>query len=337
MPRVSFVVTAYEVAPWIATAVQSARDTGGDAEILVVDDGSGDMTPNIVRALGAMRTAGDAPVIPLTFSRNTVGGTGSAGNFGLDHATGEILVLLDGDDWALPGPLARAIARLGDEGLDLLVTDCAEYWNDTGRHTRYPEAHLWDELAAADTDAARRGTVLRMAPFPWRKVYRRAFIEEHRLRFPVGDWFFEDNPFHWEAVLAAGRWGWHREVTHIHRRARAGQTLARRGTAPLAIFDHFDTIRAGLEARGQQEARAPELCVWLLRHVPWCAAHCAPGMLLEVFAEGRRRLALFEPATVAEALRVHDPGAAEMRKLAALILDEPMAFVAEEHDPAAYL
>ena len=128
MPRVSFIVTAYNVASYIAVAIQSALDAVPEgAEIIVVDDGSKDMTPVVLRALcdsfAGNAALGRSVIVPLTFSHNTIGGTATAGNFGMDHATGDIVVLLDGDDWVIPEALQRALARMEAENLDILVTD----------------------------------------------------------------------------------------------------------------------------------------------------------------------------------------------------------------------
>ena len=316
--------------------MQSARDTirigdGWSAEILVVDDGSDDKTGLILDAL-ADRFSGDLPPRIVRFAQNTIGGAATASNYGLDHARGDLIVFIDGDDWVCPEALARAIAAMRAGGFDLLVTDCAEYWNDTGQYTKWPEALQWEALETVQDDTARRSALLRMAPFPWRKIYRRGFLDDAGIRFPVGDFFFEDNPFHWEAVLKAPSWGWLRAETHIHRRARAGQSLERRDSGYLRIFDHFDTLQAMLDQTGTATRHAPELMDWLLRHTLWAASRLALEDWPALFQVAHARLARMPRALFWDAIQNSDRSAAETRQLIAAHQGEWPAFL-RGYDP----
>src|SRR5262249_35149921 len=71
-----------------------------DFEVIVVDDGSTDETPDVLA-----RYAGR-----LTVVRGDHGGLGAARNLGLAHATGDWIAFHDADDVALPDRLAWAPA-----------------------------------------------------------------------------------------------------------------------------------------------------------------------------------------------------------------------------------
>lgn len=328
-PTVSFIVTAYNVASYIAVAIQSAIDAVPDgAEIIVVDDGSKDLTPNILRELQASYF-GKVNIRALTFSQNTIGGTATAANFGMDFATGQIIVFLDGDDWVIPHTLRRALDRMQRGQLDMLVCDCSEYWNDTGAYTKYPEAHLWDQLNEAADDSTRKSLLLQMAPFPWRKLYRRAFLDTAKIRFPIGDYFFEDNPFHWDAVLKAGNWSWFREVTHIHRMARAGQSLDRKGAAYLKIFSHFDTMHRLVSESNNTAELHRNLLDWLLKHTVWCCNHVTSREWNDLFDLAAARIALIDPSMFWGAIRETGFLQDDMRKLVAIFLGDRMSFLRE--------
>ena len=82
-------------------------------EILFVDDGSTDASPRILEQLAAK----DAAVKVLTFRRNF--GQTAAMMAGLDHAQGEVIVVLDGDGQNDPADIPRLLDRLA-EGYDVV-------------------------------------------------------------------------------------------------------------------------------------------------------------------------------------------------------------------------
>ena len=85
----------------------------GSAEIVLVDDGSTDDTAPILRELAAI----DARLRAIRLSRNF--GQTAALAAGLAHATGEVIVTLDGDCQNDPADIPRLIAKL-EEGYDLV-------------------------------------------------------------------------------------------------------------------------------------------------------------------------------------------------------------------------
>jgi glycosyltransferase involved in cell wall biosynthesis len=95
-----------------------------DREILVVDDGSTDRTPDIVRRF--------EPSVRLLRKPN--GGQASAFNAGIPECKGEIVAFLDGDDWWAPGKLSAVCDVLtNDAAIGLVGHGITEVYSD-GRH-----------------------------------------------------------------------------------------------------------------------------------------------------------------------------------------------------------
>ncbi len=94
-PRVSVIVTAYNLARYLPEALDSAlaqESPGGPVQIIVVDDGSTDNTPDVLAAY-----ADRVEVI-----RQENGGLVKAVDTGLGAVRGEYIALLDADDiWPL--------------------------------------------------------------------------------------------------------------------------------------------------------------------------------------------------------------------------------------------
>jgi glycosyltransferase involved in cell wall biosynthesis len=102
-PRYSIVIPAFNEAQRITNALQSVvaciRERGWTAEVVVVDDGSGDQTADFVRAFAA-----NAPEVRLLQNPGNHGKGYSVRN-GILHAFGEIVMFTDAD---LSAPIEEA-------------------------------------------------------------------------------------------------------------------------------------------------------------------------------------------------------------------------------------
>lgn len=96
-----------------------------DREIIVVDDGSTDRTPEIVKRFEPR----------VRFLRKENGGQASAFNAGIPECKGEIVAFLDGDDWWAPGKLqAVASALTDDAAVGLVGHGITEVFPDGRQH-----------------------------------------------------------------------------------------------------------------------------------------------------------------------------------------------------------
>jgi CTP:molybdopterin cytidylyltransferase MocA len=102
---VSIVTPAFDVAPFVADAIASARAQTHPFEMIVVDDGSRDGT-----ARAAERAAEGDPRIRILRQANA--GVSAARNAGIAAARGQALLFLDADDWLAPDALRRLAAAL---------------------------------------------------------------------------------------------------------------------------------------------------------------------------------------------------------------------------------
>jgi glycosyltransferase involved in cell wall biosynthesis len=105
-PRVDVLIPAFNAAATIENAVASVQaQTVRDIRIIIVDDGSTDATPDIVRSLAAAD-----PRVLLVSRAN--GGVVAAANTGLAHCAAPFFARLDADDRAAPDRLERQLAYL---------------------------------------------------------------------------------------------------------------------------------------------------------------------------------------------------------------------------------
>jgi glycosyltransferase involved in cell wall biosynthesis len=111
-PRVSVVIPTYNSAALVVEAVESVlAQTRPAAEVIAVDDGSTDDTPERLARFGP----------PVRVVRQPNGGVSAARNRGLSEATGELIAFLDADDVWHPNKLRRQVEVLaGRPDLGLL-------------------------------------------------------------------------------------------------------------------------------------------------------------------------------------------------------------------------
>ena len=99
-PFLSVLIDTYNHERFIEEAILSVLSQdfpASEREILVVDDGSTDRTPEILAKF--------APQIRILRKAN--GGQASAFNHGIPECRGELIAFLDGDDWWAPDKLTR--------------------------------------------------------------------------------------------------------------------------------------------------------------------------------------------------------------------------------------
>ena len=107
-PYVSVLIDTYNHERFIEQAITSVLEQDmsmSDVEIVVVDDGSTDRTPEIVRKFEPR----------LRLVRKPNGGQASAFNTGIPECHGEIIAFLDGDDWWAPEKLRRVVETMEGE------------------------------------------------------------------------------------------------------------------------------------------------------------------------------------------------------------------------------
>lgn len=162
-PFVTALIDTYNHESFIEEAVVSVLEQdfpASETEILVVDDGSTDRTPEIVSKF--------APRVRLL--RKSNGGQASAFNAGIPEALGETVAFLDGDDWWAPGKLsAIASAFSAESTVGLVGHGTTQVYSDGRRQAELPR-----ELIRFRLNSIQEAQIFRM---------RRGFLGTSRMAY----------------------------------------------------------------------------------------------------------------------------------------------------------
>ncbi|HEU5487085.1 MAG TPA: glycosyltransferase family 2 protein [Microlunatus sp.] len=265
-PLVSVIVPAKDQEAHIADCLTSLVGQLPDPEslqVIMVDDGSGDATGEIVRGFtdrlpGLVVLRNEQPV-----------GLGSARNQGLDAATGRYLAYLDGDDWLARGHLAGMVEVIADLGVDFVRTDHVQVTGGRRVVHRAPEARRHRVLDPRGSILPTSTSTMVDYCFAWAGIFDRRIAD--LLRFPEGLFTAEDRSWCWRLHLEAGSFAVAGPPGICYRRGVAGsltQIVDRRQLDFLPAFERvFDLVRADRDADLWWPKAARMFLAVLARHV----------------------------------------------------------------------
>ncbi|MGF1478662.1 MAG: glycosyltransferase family 2 protein [Cyanophyceae cyanobacterium] len=147
MPQISVIIPAYNAEATIAETIESVQQqTVSDFEIVVIDDGSRDRTPEVLASIAEPR---------LRLFQEENGGVATARNRGFARATGEFIAFLDADDLWTPNKLEQQLAALQRRS-EAGVAYSWTYYIDHQSQALYPgmqplyEGNIYAELLLAN-------------------------------------------------------------------------------------------------------------------------------------------------------------------------------------------
>ncbi|MFF4320009.1 glycosyltransferase [Streptomyces sp. NPDC001568] len=197
-PAVSVVVIAYNDAGLVGEAVSSALAQGPVvAEVIAVDDASSDGTGRVLDELAAVH-----PRLRVVHRTRNSGGCGTPRNDGIAAASAPYVLFLDSDDVLPPGAAAALLAAAEEHRAPVTVGACVRRELPEGRDVPWmPGLHTPGEVIErpADRPELVRDTLC------VNKLYERAFLEKHGIRFPDGRFVYEDFLFTARVLAAAPR------------------------------------------------------------------------------------------------------------------------------------
>ena len=129
-PRVSIVIPCYNQAEYLAEAIESALGQSyARVEVIVVDDGSTDSTPEIAQSYPTVK-----------YARQSRKGVAEACNTGIRLGSGEFSMFLGGDDRLMPGAAEQHLACFSQHPEAGFVSGDIDLIDSRGTHYASPRS-----------------------------------------------------------------------------------------------------------------------------------------------------------------------------------------------------
>lgn len=220
-PLVSIIVPFYNVADYAEETVRGLCDQSWkNLQIICIDDGSTDGTPDILQWL-----AGRDSRIQFISKENE--GAGSTRNLGLDLAEGEFVSVLDSDDKYNPRMIEIAMTKAQITAADIVLYRSNQYLQGEDCYRETPWVVKLSQIPALEVfslEEVKSNRFFAFQGWAWDKLFRRDFIETHRLRFQ-NTRIYNDMYFVFAACILARRIAYIDKVL-IHQRKRGGGSLS---------------------------------------------------------------------------------------------------------------
>lgn len=236
MPQFSIIIPVYNVQNHLAACLKSVAEQPGprDWECLLIDDGSTDLTGSICDALAA-----EIPGLQVLHQART--GPTAARNTGLQAATGDWVLFLDGDNAMAPGLLETLRAALPAHPECDWFIGRHRVWQADGTLTEPEDLRLVPGPFDSTDYAARLKALYTAGRWSVQKYcIRRSFLVQSGVRFLPdcvwgGDW-----PFDLELLLRCERL-YFLDTVFVHcRSGRQGNPL----TDAQSLPRHFRSLAA---------------------------------------------------------------------------------------------
>lgn len=197
MPLISVVVPVYNMERYLRECMDSILcQTEKDLEIICVDDGSKDSSPDILREYSEK----DGRVVIIS-KENT--GYGDSMNRGLERATGKYIGIVEPDDFIEPDMFETLLKNAEENDLD--VSRCTFLYLEEaiGEESEEHYPFMIKDRVYAPRDCPE---TFFQQPSDWVNLYRKDFLDRNGIMFlPTPGASFQDTSFLFKAYAAADR------------------------------------------------------------------------------------------------------------------------------------
>ena len=267
--KISVIIPTYNCGKFIESCLDSLlrQEDILDFEIIIVDNHSTDDTLNKVD----FYVEKDNRISVIRLDENLK--QGIARNIGVEHARGDYIMFVDGDDKVSPFFISHMYNKIVKDDADMTICRWAPFDNFTGKINykhgyanfhRLPEKYLTESFTWQDI----KEEVFSQSNVPWDKIYKKSFLIDKEVKFP-GGMFFEDNVFSFDAIMKAEKITVLDECLIYYRVNRKQAVTAR---CDKTFFDYlkiFESIKQNLVKQGTWDEMKYNFINYKVRSLFW--------------------------------------------------------------------
>lgn len=247
-PDVSIIIPIYNAEQYIASCLGSiVGQTLQDLEILCIDDGSSDHTPEILSEWQHKDSR-------ITILQGTHEGPSKARNLGISEARGEYIAFVDSDDTIDPDMMKAMFQAARENGSDMVVCGLALEFESPSHFNQ--GAVNWGKARYEGSEKACAEIAGRLRTNVLDKLIRRELINRHQIRFPEELTLNEDGVFVWSCLAYCQTISFLGK-NYYHYLQRADSAIARiyakQGDSVLQLIPSWARMESALHTADQLE------------------------------------------------------------------------------------
>lgn len=235
---ISVIIPCYNLAAYTRKCMDSVlRQTHKNLEVIVIDDGSSDETPEILREYAQK----DERVVFISQQNK---GAGKAINYAITRARGEYITFVDNDDWVEPEMYEKLYKALTDNQADMAVCNYNIVYSD---HIESCYSRMREEAVDVYDDVYGYFSRYCACPQPnnyiWTRLYKAEIIQNSDVcfeYFPMG----ADTLFNFKLLPSLKRVAFIPDglYNYVQRSSSSVYTAAKRFDIARVYADGFESL-----------------------------------------------------------------------------------------------
>lgn len=237
LPKVSIIVPTYNVEEYLRECMDSViNQTLKEIEIICIDDGATDNSGKILDDYARKDRR-------VKVFHNENGGYGKAMNYGLMHANGEYIGIVEPDDYVLPDMFEKLYEEASEKNLDWIKSNFKRFYGEQGdRDFEEVPLSYEEDIYGRVIVPKQEPEILKLTMNIWTGIYKNQFLRDNQIWFnntPGAS--FQDNGFWIQTLTLADRVYFMDEYYYMNRRDNPNSSIKNMEKA-FCVIEEFKFI-----------------------------------------------------------------------------------------------